>query len=821
MCDQLFPDVRPSDYPVTSVFPVERGFEAILLRRLLAADALSDSCREFMALPEEKVLAVRGVGKSKWDVILRMKKRVRGRMRSMGIQLESDLFTQSGNPLPGNRRKHLLNYFPDPKSVEQKVINRLLAAGAITDEIRSFFLLTRDRAMEVPGIGPNKWDLILEMRSGIEAQLPENFFETLDLGPSSSLLSGPDNKSVAFAETYHLQPGDLFARVSDIFTVLKSPEHRIIANLLSAKVITDELRSFLNLSKSSAMQVRSVGRNKWVRIEQMKHRACEILASKNKIYTVDELELSLLESLNAFIFSLKPVHRFVFISRLGVGVPRSTLEQIGLQIGVTRERVRQISVKCMNQFRMSVNCPPDAVKSRLQDCPVQLLPGRVPHLAKLFSNQNNLVHFLEDYCQEPGLFVEADASSLRDFFLSHPQPVLRKHLKKYLMEIDGLSGDAAGMVIEYFKESGLIREAGTTGRLFPGKLGLQDAVAHILRSCPYPMRKRQIRRLLEQCRFAKERPSERLDSYLSRLMGSQIWISGRAGQSSLYCHIERLPERCFDDEVVLEIGIAAHEYMETMDKASASLHDFHEAVFPEMNYYHLRHIIRLYAEDLGLHWTGKSLEDSFRIAGVLKERHTREERVMRLLHVYREGLSLREISVRMKMKNPTYAYAVVSSLAEQGKVSRVGSGLYMNTSAFKERIGSKTLVHVRNTIAKILSEEVLRNRTVHIPWLCREVNLRMQRRWSLVVFKSILNAMGGEWECHGDFIGFQRPEFANLAEVIRSLNLTHCVEQESVQKILKCIACTETSAWNALKNTKSLITDEDLEWLSGPECSKI
>jgi RNA polymerase primary sigma factor len=70
---------------------------------------------------------------------------------------------------------------------------------------------------------------------------------------------------------------------------------------------------------------------------------------------VDEVdEAADLARLHAALATLRPRHRLVMVLRFGIGGqrPPMTLEKIGVELGVTRERIRQIEAVALERLRV-------------------------------------------------------------------------------------------------------------------------------------------------------------------------------------------------------------------------------------------------------------------------------------------------------------------------------------------------------------------------------------------------------------------------------------------------------------------------------------
>lgn len=78
--------------------------------------------------------------------------------------------------------------------------------------------------------------------------------------------------------------------------------------------------------------------------------AKEQFAVRDPIECVEELQLR--ESVDDFLSTLKPKEENILRMRYGIGVPDTlTLEEVGAQLGVTRERIRQIEAKAIGRLK--------------------------------------------------------------------------------------------------------------------------------------------------------------------------------------------------------------------------------------------------------------------------------------------------------------------------------------------------------------------------------------------------------------------------------------------------------------------------------------
>lgn len=124
------------------------------------------------------------------------------------------------------------------------------------------------------------------------------------------------------------------------------PKPEEIANLIDKPV--EEVRRMLKLSErvDSIDAVRDVA----------DRSRLEMIPDENSPDPAAQVQRSdLFSKLDAMLTELSDKHQEVISRRFGLrGHPRSTLEEVGSEIGLTRERVRQIQVEGLNRLRRSL-----------------------------------------------------------------------------------------------------------------------------------------------------------------------------------------------------------------------------------------------------------------------------------------------------------------------------------------------------------------------------------------------------------------------------------------------------------------------------------
>jgi DNA-directed RNA polymerase delta subunit len=101
----------------------------------------------------------------------------------------------------------------------------------------------------------------------------------------------------------------------------------------------------LNFGLQNFMENRNIGRKT---IEEIKNAI--LVFQKGKTHNINEI--TFIDTINGILTSLSPRDLPVIKSRYGYeDGKRETLEQIGIRLGITRERVRQIQVKAINQIK--------------------------------------------------------------------------------------------------------------------------------------------------------------------------------------------------------------------------------------------------------------------------------------------------------------------------------------------------------------------------------------------------------------------------------------------------------------------------------------
>src|SRR5699024_2324080 len=230
-------------------------------------------------------------------------------------------------------------------------------------------------------------------------------------------------------------------------------------------------------------------------------------------------------------------------TRFGFGVKKETLEFIGGCFDITRERVRQVQSKEINNLKKNIRFSSEFLQEIVErDASINLLT-MFPALYDNFFDEESFYEFLGVIANKPKLatLISPDVSSvlLDDYFAENGGPQQKIDLINYVeSSINGIKGENVLSVLA--KEKKIFIDGDL---VFPMNLSKNLAVSYVLASYPEGLHWEEIAKLVNATQVSRHKVySDRVDTHA--LTGSEYtYLSGRGKYKHLqYMSIAPLNE---------------------------------------------------------------------------------------------------------------------------------------------------------------------------------------------------------------------------------------------------------------------------------------
>lgn len=387
-----------------------------------------------------------------------------------------------------------------------------------------------------------------------------------------------------------------------------------------------------------------------------------------------ELELALVQDFERLLFQLDERSRSIALARWGYHGPRLTLKEIGNDLGITRERVRQIVDGTNRSIPNNLRLAPQAVWESIEHYLGHDLQTVFPNLARCFNSPWLLCEFLEYCCRvakgrikETQCFEQTDVRVLDEFFAQTPSPVSEQACCDELMSGYGMSEHLARNTLRRLAQHGHIRITGEG--VFPGKLKMRDAVAHVLAGHSSGLPWKDVARLVNARRCASVTLSEIRQNYAFH-KNVLIYLCAHG----TYRHVKFLRRSQRDVTVMIE---GVRDYLRDHDLRSANLPVIHHRLKKtlDVDYYTLRYCVSTHGEAEGLYFVGHSSVDTVSFEAEA-DRVTLSDAILHILQSAPGPLTLDEVARQMRSKSYPLTAMHVQALRKAGKVARVDRRMY-------------------------------------------------------------------------------------------------------------------------------------------------
>jgi len=388
--------------------------------------------------------------------------------------------------------------------------------------------------------------------------------------------------------------------------------------------------------------------------------------------TIEETEEIIIEDLDNYFNTLDEIDVDIIQRRWGFVEEKTSLEEIGKDHDVTRERVRQIAKNLNKSLPRYLRLSNETIWSKVEPLLAKNIPQHMKDLFSCFQREKDFYEVLSSLCGQRDIegIVRPTVNNklLSDFFSENGGPILYETVKEYLAECETDKIPDLDAAIVYLEKKGSIRI--NSGYVIPQGLGKTDAVAYVLASHPNGLPWADVANYVNKNNISRSSIyTDRLDS-AAYMDESNIYLSG----VGTYKHTRFIDFESLNIDGIFKELASFHK---NTDHNVFHLNQCYESsqVLKENDYYTIRYIVKHYGEDYGFFFQGQSQSDSVGVERNFKN-ITQKEVVLEAMKSNAKPMTTIEVAGHLKSKSKNHAHLYIHQLMESYQIVQVNRMLY-------------------------------------------------------------------------------------------------------------------------------------------------
>lgn len=405
--------------------------------------------------------------------------------------------------------------------------------------------------------------------------------------------------------------------------------------------------------------------------------------------SLNEIEQFLLEDIDSFFDKLTEDEVEIAQRRWGFVEEKQTLEEVGAQLGVTRERIRQKEALINTHFCLNNRVNPSALWRLLEPSMQGNLKDKIPDLFNCFSSEKAFYEFLDIVCQQEKLFEyvypEVDKTILNTLFAENGAPLL-------LQDTIAVIEDANLENVRNYKNAVLnLQRQGIIviedENIWPCLLGKSEASACVLANHPHGLPWSDIAKLANANSYSRsEIYVDRVDHEAFKNK-DYIYLAGKG----VYKHTRFINAEMIDLDTVFS---SFDSYLAATAREVFHLNECYQAseYLKRFNYYEIRHFVKHFGEDYGYYFDGRSQSDSVGREKGFKN-ITQKDVIIEAMSAREKPFTKPEIAGLLKSKSLAHAAFYLDGLIYDARVVQVDLQMYTTPEQAYKNIDLKKYLH--------------------------------------------------------------------------------------------------------------------------------
>jgi len=511
--------------------------------------------------------------------------------------------------------------------------------------------------------------------------------------------------------------------------------------------------------------------------------------------SIKKIEHLLLDDIDSFLDSQSDDDADITQRRWGYVEEKETLESIGENHGLTRERIRQKAAKSNQRFLKCLRLSPDNIWRLVKPELDRSFPEKWPVIYSCFSSEKAFYEFLDVACQQDDLFgyvyPEIDKSILNTYFVESGAPVSIVDAIDYLAVLKLPNIRNISNAIHCLATQGVLNIEGDF--IWPKLLGKSEASACILTDYPRGLPWADIAKLVNANKISKtEIYEDRLDSEAFKYP-DYIYLAGKG----VYKHTSFLSSDVINlEEVFSQLTL----FVESSGREVFHLSECYSVsnVLKRVGYYEIRHFVKHFGEDYGFYFDGRSQADSVGLKKGFRN-ITQKDVIIAAMNNSRQPYTKPEVANLLKSKSLGHAAYYLDGLIEDGRVVQVDRMLYTTPDKAYEKIDVDAYLDALQDVL------VKYGKPVEPSIFKLELNERFSKSYSKYFYASIarLYSKSKGWQRKHSLYSMNQIPYRNLKDVVRNVCDFNLSVSENIDSVQKHIAITAETASIALASWRN------------------
>ncbi|MDM8558603.1 hypothetical protein [Candidatus Parabeggiatoa sp. HSG14] len=505
---------------------------------------------------------------------------------------------------------------------------------------------------------------------------------------------------------------------------------------------------------------------------------------------IDEI---LIEDIDNYLWSFDEQLMDIVLSRWGYNKNYESLEKVGKRHKKSMERIRQLVSTANVCLQLNLRIHPEVLLANIRENKASDLTILFPKLVQCFEKTDLLYRLLEICCGIKKYSIQQEIAPkfnpnvLSDFFSNTPSPVSYELVLKELMS--SYNKTQSETIIRKLIELKKIQvsEEG----IVPKNMDRKSATAHVLTYHPAGLPWKDIARIINAKSYSSF--SQYFEEHLEK-MPQLVYLYGKG----VYRHTKFLDLSQIDIEgVIIDILF----YFDEQGINNIHLHDYFDQKKPNIDYYDLRYIVKIYGKEHGLYFTGSSNIDNVSLESNNESRITQKDVIVKILQSTSSAMTAQEIAKQIKSKRVSLARLYISYLQEEGRVVRVDEMMYTTPKNAFQDID-------KTTIMQIISDIMLSsNRIVEADIFRETVNQQLNLSYSKYFYASLIKTQSPDWHYKQNLFSTTPIPYKNLTDIYNSQCQLSLSNKENISRIRKILYLTDSLAQKTMYVWRSKIEE--------------
>ena len=429
-----------------------------------------------------------------------------------------------------------------------------------------------------------------------------------------------------------------------------------------------------------------------------------------------DLEKLIIEDVEYIISLFTQKFEKIFRARYGYREKFQTLGEIGAELSVTRERVRQLEAKLVRSFyklgKLEKKNILDYFKQYQSLDFHKLFPNLNKNFYKNYSEWKNTKedkfdNFMEMYCGVNKGFFNTTGRILKDFnfnilkeiFIFTPSGILIDNFIEIIKDNYGYDYFTSKSALEFMNNKEFIKII--DDKVYPIKINKNEEVAHILLNYPDGLHWKEICKIGNKSYTKNKWDLERNigDSSLSMTSNPHIYLIDK-GKHRL---IKYLLLEVEDKDQIISFTI---DLLNDLNFDQSDLEKIYKKIigiekYQNLNFYDFRAIIKLFGEEKGLYHSGISGQNTISFNKDIKS-ISLKDKIREIIENSNDEISANEINDKLQKSNEQLKLSThLDALEDENIIFKINPGIYLN---FKDAIRLCDQNEVEEYLGEILDQ---------------------------------------------------------------------------------------------------------------------